>query len=845
MFKKKGSAYLMVLGAITVLIIIAFSLLRSKNERAFSTKYLSNEKKAEALAEAAVDLLGAYIRKTANKHDFDGDSSLFYHLFRTPLKLKGSKLSTSDGSNLTFDLSDMAPLPAKDQEFSPLSPLKYMIDELGGNERVKIEVICSMPQAEGFTAISKVSGNYDVVGITEKSIEAKGDSAKFLDSIDNSPKNDGTISGSKWGPSSWELDVNLPSLTSSDVKKFKVKAPWPIGKVTVTLTLTKKTKTKIRIQAEAVGLEVYDKTIDCLDYVDDFIPGVNPLNMTGLRRKVMPGSDGAISKSYKADKFASIAKDEFGKVDGPIPSAKLEKNSFGSNPRVVEKGALFEIKAKVEYYPFGKNKKMVTRVLVAQLPFKVTDVQPIAPEYTFFAANSPLIKENAPISGANGGKIDLNVADGASGVPASAVGYFVLHNVPSVPDGTGFAANYTNITGFDLGADDKAMIPGMVRINGKGSGANRMKLHTFIGTFEEPDLTELNIMCSPFSETDPNVNKFQTKPAFQWYPEPYERGHEVEFPVLFDDDIIYAPVAEKGCTGIMKIYEEGGLSLMMVPTLLYGMGHMEYPLGIRPEGPIDMVFGKIKVSADPKAKASLTNVKDLTEIYIDYKNPDKYFDGSTAKFGMQGYPAYESESEWDPTTNFKVMPANCYSLLQYSKKANHFYASESEFKTAMGLDVSDGGLKNPDGSIDINGVIYIKGSLTISSPLVVKGKGLIVAKTDIILNANVTRKDDDTVFGLIARGGTMEFRGCSKVEAACFSNGAPTTTTSSEVVINGNLVCNAFDRRKIIDLKVFYNSRACTVNPLSVIRDVGKYSPERYWVSFAENWSRFSYEKIK
>jgi hypothetical protein len=212
---------------------------------------------------------------------------------------------------------------------------------------------------------------------------------------------------------------------------------------------------------------------------------------------------------------------------------------------------------------------------------------------------------------------------------------------------------------------------------------------------------------------------------------------------------------------------------------------------------------------------------------------------------MQGYPAYESESDYDPTSNFKVMPANCYSLLQYSKKANHFYSSQSEFDAAMGTAVADGGLKNPDGSININGVIYVKGALTISNPLVVKGKGLIVAKTDIVLQADVTRKDDDTVFGLIARGGTMEFRGCSKVEAACFSNGAPTTSTSSEVVINGNLVCNAFDRRKIIDLKVFYNSNACTVNPLSAIRDVGKYSPERYWVSFAENWSRFTYEKIK
>lgn len=837
---------LMVLGTISVLLIIAFSLLSSKTERAYSTRSMSNEKKAEALAESAVDLTMAYIRKIANKHAFDGDSSAIYHLFRTPLKLSLNKLATNDGRNVPYKLDDLAPTPVVGTEFPPLAPLSYMVDELGGATNVKLEVMCSIVQAEGFAAHKGVSGDYDITGITEQSVAAKGVSASFLDSIDDGADSDGSLTGSSWAPSDWELDINLPSLSTTDTKKFDVDS-W-LGDVEVTLKLSKLSKTKIKIEAEALGIGVYEKTIECNDYVEDFLPGIVPLNMHGARKKFMPGSDSAMNNSYQANKFSTLAKDAFNKVKGSIDAAKLDSNSFDSEPRIVEKGGIFQIEAKVEYFPNGPTGKKIDRHLIAQTPFKVSDVQPIAPEYSFFVANSPLIKENSPRAGADGNAIDLNVADppgpGPAPIPSAPVGYFTVHNLPSVVVGSDREASFKHITGFTSNTDDKALIPGMIRINASG----KMKLHSFIGTFAEPELTEFNSVFSPFSATNPNLSKFQTKPSFQWYGDAMVRMHEVEFPVLFDDETKYTPVPEKGCTGIMKIYEEGGLSLMMVPTLLYGHGHFEYPLGIRPEGPIDMVYGRIKVQAEPKAKVSFaTSVEDKTEVFIDYNNFSEYSSdagGGPAKYGMQQYPAYDSDGEWNPGSNYKLMPANCYSILQYSKKATRFYANEGEFKADLNVKVADGGLKNTDDSIDINGVIYIKGSLTLSNPMKVKGKGLIVAKTDITLNNNITRADDNTVFGLIARGGQLNFAaGCSNVEAACFSNDFPLSTSPAEVIINGNLVSNGFDRRKIIDLKVFYNSRACSVNPLATMRDVGKYAPERYFVSFADNWSRFSYAK--
>lgn len=848
MKNRVGSAMLMTLGVISVLLIFILALFNSKRERVFSTRLMSDEKKAEAIAETAVDLTVAYLRKFANSHNPDGNSSGMYYLLRTPLKLKLDRLVTGDGRNIPLETEDLAPLPPFGTSFPALAPLNSLINELGGPDKVDLEIICSIPQAEAFSSADAISGDYEVVGITEKSLPARGISAGFIDSIDDLPSSDGSLQSAPWAPSNWELEVNLPSLTNTDVKKFKVKVL--IKKVTVTLTLTKLDKTRIRVKATAAGFTALDKVIDIKDYVKDFFPGIDPLNMHGVRKKMMPGSDAAMSNSYQAQKFQSLAETDFNRISAKFDASKLEKDSYSAAPRIVEKGGLFQIQALVKYRPQGMAGKVIEKKLVAQLPFKVSDVQPIAPEYAFFVANSPLIKENSPRPGADGSPIDLNVADppgpGPAPIPAAPVGYFIVHNLPSQAATTFpakiYEANFKNISGFTLNTDEKALIPGMIRVNADG----RMKLHTFLGTFDEPELTELNIMCSPYSETNPSINKFQTKPAFQWYGNPVQRLHEVEFPVLFQNDMIYAPVPELGVDGIMKIYKQGGLDLMMVPTLLYGYAHMEYPLGIRPEGPIDMVYGRIVVRVNPRAKLSGLSVKDTTQVYINYNNLSQYSSysgGGPAKYGMQDFPAYDSDGDYDPDS-FRAMPANCYSIIQYSKKATRFYDSSDEFNQALNVPTADGGLKNPDGSIDIDGVVYVKGQLLIDKPLIVKGKGLIVAKTDVILTRNITRSDEKTVFGLIARGGRLDFRsGCSVVEAACFSNDAPVTTSTSQVVINGNLVANAFDRRQIVDLKVFYNSAACSVNPLAVFRDVGKYAPERYRVSFSGNWSKFAYEK--
>ena len=126
-----------------------------------------------------------------------------------------------------------------------------------------------------------------------------------------------------------------------------------------------------------------------------------------------------------------------------------------------------------------------------------------------------------------------------------------------------------------------------------------------------------------------------------------------------------------------------------------------------------------------------------------------------------------------------------------------------------------------------------------------KGTGLIVVKNSIDINGNIKVADTNTVLGLIARLGLVTFgKGCSEVSAAIFSNNPP-MSESSKLSIYGNLVTNAFIREYLLDVEVYYDNRICSVSPLATLRKAGKFEPRRYCVAFADNWSKFAYEKTK
>ncbi len=577
-----------------------------------------------------------------------------------------------------------------------------------------------------------------------------------------------------------------------------------------------------------------------------FFPDIRPINMEGLKSKVIDGEPDYNFSTYVGDINSHINDVKTGYSDYTLDSG------LSDLPMTIEKGAILRITTKVEYKQ--SETKTIKRELVSEIPFKVSDVQPIAPEYSFFVANSKLISNQNDIISGNtlGDPVDLNNAQETltSSDAMLNAGRFIIHNLP-FDNGK---PSYSEV------GDNTGRVPGMVRINCNysGKGSKVTELRSFIGCFEEPELTELNQMLSPnYKSID---NKFNTKPSFYWHDEDAERKHEVEFPVLFEERDINHKIEIPGVKGFIEVYRRGGFNVVMVPTLLYGNGHMEYPLGINAEGPINSIYSRIRVSAKPDALVAPRaeqKVTDITEIYYDYEPVSTYSNGSSYKFnktaldaskfepaqyGMVYNPCYKANDPWPSNKLFKYMPANCYDAMQYAKKATKFYETGEEFIYDCGKDIANGGL-NDGGKVRLSGVYYIKGDVDLPQTTFI-GNGLIVARNDIDINGNIYYADDTTTVGLIARVGGITFsESCSEVHAACFSNNSPMVVGG--VKIYGNLVCNDFVRSDLLEAEVFYDNRATSVTPLASLRKAGKFEPKRYYVAFADNWSKFVYEKIK
>lgn len=823
---NKGSAYLFVLGAISVLSIIVFFFFRASSSRRFSTRMMSDEKKAEALAESAVDLVMGYIREKMN----DGSSPDYYLPFRYPCDLPSGDIGEAEGKNIPLDMANYSePVLEMEGSVSALEPLKYIIDELGGDTNVtKLKVSISVPHAEAFSA---KKSTYEVVGVSEKSAPAGGASAEIYDSYMNLAlaPSDGALSSVN---GDWKLDFKMPNHTFSDSHKiyidlgiFSVVAKVKKAIVTVSrLNPTNKDELKIYI---TLDVKVVDKllgttlfrlkptdsdgniTVDVPDKLKEYIDigeGETNLGIEGIRKQAMEGNYNGTGIIWRASQLAQAINNEWSGLT-PVIKDKIKSNPYGGNPQVVEKTGVLQIKAEVEYYPNGPSGKKIEKILIANRPFKVSDIQPPAPEYSLFIANSDLIFEE------DDNPMGLSLGSAIDWAPTTAVASICIHNLPN--------GEYDECTGMEgvTGTGGLLQVPGMVRINSR----SEMKINTFLGTLEQPYLTEFNTLVNKM-----DVATYKVLPTFRWNDSPTPNSqYTVEFPVL--RDISMSDVWP--CTGFDQVLNFiENCDALAGPTLLFGDCFIEYPLGMCVEAKLKQKYGTMVFQVKPCGQKD--SPKDISEIKITYINKDK-------KYGIKGKEAYDTGS-WSPDSQ-NCKPANLYSLLQYAKKATHFYKSEADFWADSG--------RFPGGVFDCRGVTYIKGSLHIGNgdpayEFRVKGKGIVVVKDNIIIANNVRRTDSDTVFSLIARAGFMEMKDyCDFIEASCYSNSSPVFNKTTKIEINGNLVVNEFRRETIDYLELNYNSAACRVSPLSVMRDVGKFDPKRYIVSVADNWSSYKFAK--
>ena len=939
--KRQGSAIITVISAIVVLTILALSFVASRTEKVGISKHLSDEKKVEALAESATDLVLSYIKKNANQHD---DADELYYLLRAPLKYKNATFK----DNMLLNVDGLNPLENFENTVGYKTTLDSVIDDLGWKDSITLETKCELVNAEAFTPAKSA---YKVPGITTEHLKATGKSAKFLDSKPDSITFNNETDVDVWANGNWKVNINFPGNDQTyEEKKFKVHiqlnsnvsdAIAEFNDATEAYNKAKKEydqavkdgktgdklkpykdaldeaeqrmkdaegdwgdaekdsddglgiNVKLKVKRnDAKDMKFYISAEVCItkwlldlfgidkyynfrdeknntDYWDidkkmedtKFFPDIRPIKLSSLRSKVT-GSES--QPNYDFSTYVGEISKRMGEVKTGYSNVGVNSlDSDYSDPMLVEKGGIFRITTTAKYAP-KDSKKVIQRVLVSEIPFKVSDVQPIAPEYTFFIANSPLISGEGSTAYTHtlGDKIDMNSAMSGTTFTsgANAAGRFIVHNLPLSDGGK---PSYSLIGG------STGRVPGMVRINNEYSskGDPTTDIRTFIGCFEEPELTEMNQMFTPYESTV--TNPYNTVPSFYWEGDSPKRKHEVEFPVMLQFNENHKKIETPGVLGFLDVYHRSGFNVVMVPTLLYGHGHMEYPLGINSEGPINTIYSRLRVSAKPNAIVCPDAdpvVTDATEIYYSYEQCSTYSNGQSysfdesanntskydpAIFGMIDHGSYTVSQGWHSNTDFKYMPANCYDALQYAKKATRFYETGADFLEDCKKEKAKGGLKGSS-NVELNGVFYIKcsdkeDSLVFSNPMTFSGNGLIVSKKSIVINSDISLADPEKdSLGIIARTGNITFN-CNKIEAACFSNLAPELPNggSSPTKIYGNLVCNDFDRAALLDVEIVYDNRITSVNPLASLRKAGKFEPKRYAVAFADNWSKFTYEKNK
>ena len=143
--KRQGSAIITVISAIVILTVLALSFVASRSEKASISKLLSDEKKVEALAESASDIVLSYIKKNANQHD---NASQLYYLLRAPLKYKNAN---DFKDNMLLNVDGLLPIEHFENEVDYQTTLNSVIEDLGWKESITLESKCEIVNAEAFT----------------------------------------------------------------------------------------------------------------------------------------------------------------------------------------------------------------------------------------------------------------------------------------------------------------------------------------------------------------------------------------------------------------------------------------------------------------------------------------------------------------------------------------------------------------------------------------------------------------------------------------------------------------------------------------------------------------------
>lgn len=848
--RKSGSAYLMALGVLAVLVLVGIAISRITMSGRWSTVFSSHEKHAEECAESAANLTFKIVKDNMN------DYSAFWELFSKPDKLLRSwfmyfrlpapvaaayvdpvsfENAKANGIDVQLDLFNnvlFKPLyedgivyvydtVSEDPE-APLAPLKGMFDARGG----RVRVVCTARIKKAF-AILADNPDFMVGGVEVPLRKVTGFLGSIYDKIKIGAAD--VVSGinkDPTGENSGEGGFQMPNI---DVIKFLPDTPLLKAPDISGITII------VQGVPVPVGI-ILQKPVDAI------------FNKISSQFGLTPQK---IAKKIFGDKlqfhidFKAINERIESAIQNCIPEFL---RAFAGNVTfdvTVEKQGFFEVVAEVEYYPHYPEETVIKKKLVMHREFRVADIQPIASDYTFFIANSKLLYEKSLENFDSWqGDDQINWDEGG--------GTLVIHNMPSF---TSLFDTVKNIFSFNIkDLARKLQLPGLVRVNGTkemlikltlfdkwpfGSDAlevfKRMEIVALL-TPHKSDSGYPKTACSgdhPSEHADDKHNVIPNLKSVRY--NFWDKGKPFDWPYF----------------GGGKPGDIGNYWLPIPPrfasNLLFGHLFMEFPFSMRVEGYLKKVYSHISLLL---VKIYIPPIPIIGFAGLDIPIPWFWVKAKKEPYGYCMFPPYKSDDEakaaWNPNDKGNL-PANTYSPTQYLKKASYFYPTSRDFNRDIENRVIDYKGKR---TFICDGVTFINDSLWLEDDLHVMGRGIIVAAANVHLKGNITKEEFDangnaTVFSIVARNGWIaNHYGNREIHACLFGDKGISNPIGATMKVYGNLVLNRFDRKELKgDLHVYYQSNHCRSSLLSMIRPVAKWDPTRYYVTFSAQTAYFKFEK--
>ncbi|MBF0545857.1 MAG: hypothetical protein HQM08_15545 [Candidatus Riflebacteria bacterium] len=812
---SSGSAYLIALGVLGVLCIISFAISKGTITGRWATIFSNNDKKAEECAEACANLTYRIIQENMNDTEQFYKALLhpanffanWYTQFRIPTVIAGAYMdpvqaknsknsAVENGVDMELDLMDNElykkiygdgityeyvfpqDLTNSQTANSPLMVLDKMLSDMGGRTSLKVKARIS----KAFGILAK-NPDYEIGGVTVPLTGLTGFFAKLIN------------------------DINSDNL----VFKFDLLQFIPNTNI-----LNEIPKPVITVYFNIAGAPVPFPIP---------VPIGEILNMLGIGenltwRNLAKGIIGdALSLDIDLNDLKKMIQEHVYKL---LPEQFTFFKGNLSWGVTIEKQGLLETNIEVEFQPnFPENGPKIRKTLVTEKEFRVADIQPVAPDYSFFVANSARLFENPSVENNDkwegNDQINLNDGDGA----------LIIHNFPSFQS---IFESLKDILSLDLKELNRRInLPGLVRIN----GTRPMEINLSIADpYNVTDLRMMELAALLLDHEDGKKHKIVPTVEEVWYNPAGGEGWDWPFWGTFDSS-------------------QGFWLPLLIPrfahTMLFGNNHLEVPLSLKVEGYLNKKFSHLKFL--------------IVQIYIPpipfigfpgfgFAFPWPWYKNLVEPYGFCKYPPWESSEDpqklWDPN-NPGNFPANLYSPYQFVKKASYYYDSSNDFAA----DIENRSVIIDGEKVFIcDGVTFVNDNLWLSSPLKVMGRGMIVAAGNIHLGADIKKCEYDrsgnpTIFSLIARNGAIVNRFNSlEINACCYADKGILNPTGSQLKIYGNLVVNKFPRKLCQGMvEVYYQSKHSRSSLLSMIRTIAKYDPLRYFVSVSAKYRKFNFPK--